>query len=147
MSDGVAQGDGLGPLFFSLGLDELLTAVREAMRDLNVDSTMLGQVFHTVGSTDGRLDCFKACSSVPTKLMCPVGPVISHSPSSNLYLALPGSAPPHHKLAPTLDWEFMVTLQVRAESISNRQLLEGQDASRGKSPEGFGHLAKVRQLH
>ena len=23
MSDGVAQGDGLGPLFFSLGLDEL----------------------------------------------------------------------------------------------------------------------------
>ena len=28
MTDGVAQGDGFGPLFFSLGLDELLTAVR-----------------------------------------------------------------------------------------------------------------------
>ena len=42
MTDGVAQGDGFGPLFFSLGLDELLTAVREAMRDLTVDSTMLG---------------------------------------------------------------------------------------------------------
>ena len=34
MNDGVTQGDGLGPLLFSLGLDELLTAVREAMRDL-----------------------------------------------------------------------------------------------------------------
>ena len=56
MSDGIAQGDGLGPLFFSLGLDELLTAVREAMRDLNVDSTILGHVVHAVGSTDGRLD-------------------------------------------------------------------------------------------
>ena len=44
MSDGVAQRDGLGPLFFSLGLDELLSAVREAMRDLNVDSTMFCQV-------------------------------------------------------------------------------------------------------
>jgi len=50
MTDGVAQGDGFGPLFFSLGLDELLTAVREAMRDLTVDSTMLGQEVH-VGLT------------------------------------------------------------------------------------------------
>jgi hypothetical protein len=55
MTDGVAQGDGFGPLFFSLGLDELLTAVREAMRDLTVDSTMLGQVVHVVGSVDGLL--------------------------------------------------------------------------------------------
>ena len=55
MTDGVAQGDGFGPLFFSLGLDELLTAVREAMRDLTVDSTMLGQVVHVAGSADGRL--------------------------------------------------------------------------------------------
>ena len=53
MSDGVAQGDGLGPLFISLGLDELLTAVRDAMRDLKFDSTMLGQVVHAVGSKDG----------------------------------------------------------------------------------------------
>ncbi len=53
MTDGVAQGDGLGPLLFSLGLDELLTAVREAMRDLNVDSTMLGQLVHAVESADG----------------------------------------------------------------------------------------------
>jgi len=45
-----------GPLFFSVGLDEILTAVREAVRDLNVDSTMLGQVVHAVGSTNGRLD-------------------------------------------------------------------------------------------
>ena len=42
MTDGVAQGDGLGTLFFSLGLDKLLITVREAMRDLNVD-TMLGK--------------------------------------------------------------------------------------------------------
>ena len=55
MTDGVAQGDGFGPLFFSLGLDELLTAVREAMRDLTVDNTMVGQVVHVAGSTDGRL--------------------------------------------------------------------------------------------
>jgi hypothetical protein len=44
------------PLFFSLGLDEILSAVREVVRDLNVNSTMLGQVVHAVGSTDGRLD-------------------------------------------------------------------------------------------
>ena len=55
MTDGVAQGDGFGPLFFSLGIDELLTAVREAMRDLTVDSKMLGQVVHVAGSADGRL--------------------------------------------------------------------------------------------
>ncbi len=55
MTDGVAQGDGFGPLFSSLGLDELLTAVREAMRDLTVDSTMLGQEVHVVGSDDGLL--------------------------------------------------------------------------------------------
>ena len=55
MTDGVAQGGGFGPLFFSLGLDELLTAVREAMWDLTVDSTMLGQVVHVVGSVDGLL--------------------------------------------------------------------------------------------
>jgi len=56
MTDNVAQGYVPGPLFFSLGLDELLTAVREAMRDVEVDSTMLGQFVHEVGSTDGRLD-------------------------------------------------------------------------------------------
>ena len=53
MTDGDAQGDGLGPLLFSLGLDELLAAVREAMRDLSVDSNMIGQVVHVVGSADG----------------------------------------------------------------------------------------------
>ena len=56
MTDGVAQGDGLGPLLFSLGLDEVLTAVREAMHYFNVDSTMLGQLVHVVGSVDGRLE-------------------------------------------------------------------------------------------
>ena len=55
MTDGVAQGDGFGSLFFSLGLDELLTAVREAMRDLTADSTMLGQEVHVVVSVDGLL--------------------------------------------------------------------------------------------
>ena len=55
MTNGVAQGDGFGPLFFSLGLDLLLTAVREAMRDLSVDSNMIGQVVHAVASTDERL--------------------------------------------------------------------------------------------
>ena len=47
---------GIYSLFFSLGLDELLTAVREAMQDLNVDSTMLGEMVNVVGSTDGRLE-------------------------------------------------------------------------------------------
>ena len=42
------RGDGLGPLLFSLGLDEHLTAVGEAMRDLSVDSNMIGQVVHVV---------------------------------------------------------------------------------------------------
>ena len=42
LTDGVQQGDVFGPLFFSLGLDELLTRVRERMRDLPVDSTMTG---------------------------------------------------------------------------------------------------------
>ncbi len=59
MSDGVA-------------LDELLTAVREAMRDLNVDSTMLGEVVHAVGSTDGRFD-FGAHIPVTDDLPCVSG--------------------------------------------------------------------------
>ena len=42
-------GGGFGPLLKSLGLDELLTAVRKAMRYLNVDSTMLGQLIHVAG--------------------------------------------------------------------------------------------------
>ena len=54
MTDGVAQGDGFGPLFFSLGLDETLTALRDAMRDLIVDSTMLGQKVHVGGEKRGR---------------------------------------------------------------------------------------------
>ena len=55
MTDGVARGDGFGTLFFSLGLDELLTAVREAMRDFSVDINMICQEVHAVGSTDGPL--------------------------------------------------------------------------------------------
>ena len=31
MTDGIAQRDGFGPLFFSLGIDELLTAMRETI--------------------------------------------------------------------------------------------------------------------
>ncbi len=53
--DGVQEGDVFGPLFFSLGLDELLTAVREYMRNLSVDSTMVNQKVHVVGVTVGRL--------------------------------------------------------------------------------------------
>ena len=49
--DGVQQGDVFGPLFFSLGLDELLTAVRERMRNLPVDDTMIGQRVLITGST------------------------------------------------------------------------------------------------
>ena len=51
--DGVQQGDVFGPLFFSLGLDELLTAVREYMRNLSVDSSMVNQEVHVVGVTAG----------------------------------------------------------------------------------------------
>ena len=53
--EGVQQGDVFGPLFFSLGLDELLTAVREHMRDLKVDSTMISQRVHIVDSVRGTL--------------------------------------------------------------------------------------------
>ena len=53
--DGVQQGDVFGPLFFSLGLDELLTALRERMRDLRVDSTMVGQEVQVIGPTQGVL--------------------------------------------------------------------------------------------
>ncbi len=35
------QGDVFGPLFFTLGLDELLKAIRERMRILPVDSTFI----------------------------------------------------------------------------------------------------------
>ena len=40
---GVQQGDVFGPLFFALGLDELLRAIRARMRNLPVDSTFVGQ--------------------------------------------------------------------------------------------------------
>ena len=53
--DGVQQGDVFGPLFFSLGIDELLTAIRDYMRDLETDSTMVGQQVQVTGPTVGRL--------------------------------------------------------------------------------------------
>ncbi len=56
MKDGVAQGDGFGSLFFAFGLDEFFTAIREFMRDLQVDSTMVGQVVELVEAADGRLE-------------------------------------------------------------------------------------------
>ena len=56
LKDGIAQGDGFGSLFFAFGLDEFLTAIREFMRNLQVDSTMVGQVVEVVGATDGRLE-------------------------------------------------------------------------------------------
>ena len=40
---GVQQGDVFGPIFFALGLDELLVAIRERMRNLPVDSTFIEQ--------------------------------------------------------------------------------------------------------
>jgi hypothetical protein len=39
----VQQGDVFGPIFFALGLDELLVAIRERMRNLPVDSTFIEQ--------------------------------------------------------------------------------------------------------
>ena len=41
--DGTQQGDVLGPLFFSLGLLGLMEEVRERMRHLRVDDSMIGQ--------------------------------------------------------------------------------------------------------
>jgi len=42
------------PTSSALGsMNSSLTAVREAMRDLNVDSNMLGQLVHIVESADG----------------------------------------------------------------------------------------------
>ena len=43
LPSGVHQGCVLGPLFFSLGLDELLQQVRGVLANLPVDSTMVGQ--------------------------------------------------------------------------------------------------------
>jgi len=51
--DGVQQGDVFGPLFFSLGLDELLDAIRARMRNLHVDSTMLNKTVHVIGPING----------------------------------------------------------------------------------------------
>jgi len=53
LTDGVQQGDVFGPLFFSFGLDELLVSVRERMRLLPVDSTMVEQVVLVGTITDG----------------------------------------------------------------------------------------------
>ncbi len=44
LRDGVEQSGVFGPLFFQRWLHELLTGVRERMRDLSVDSTFFGQV-------------------------------------------------------------------------------------------------------
>ena len=52
---GVQQGDVFGPLFFALGLDELLAAVRERMRNLPVDSTFVNQPVFVTGAVDGAL--------------------------------------------------------------------------------------------
>jgi hypothetical protein len=41
---GVHQGDGFGPLFFAVGFEQLLEDVRVRMRNLSVDSTMVGEV-------------------------------------------------------------------------------------------------------
>ena len=52
---GVQQGDVFGPLFFALGLDELLAAVRERMRNLPVDSTFVNQPVFVTGAVEGAL--------------------------------------------------------------------------------------------
>jgi len=57
MTDGIAQGVVSVPFSSaSGGLDELPTAVLKAMCDLSVDSNMIGQEVHVVGSVDGRLE-------------------------------------------------------------------------------------------
>jgi len=48
-----AHRECLGPLIFSLKLNDLLTAVREVMSYFSMDSN-IGQVVHVLGSIDGR---------------------------------------------------------------------------------------------
>ncbi len=52
---GIQQGDELGPLFFALGLDELLAAVLEPMRNLPVNSTFVNQPGFVTGPVEGDL--------------------------------------------------------------------------------------------
>ena len=55
LPDGVQQGDVYGPIFFALGMDELLAAIRMRMRDLNVDSTMQGAKVTVRSAAQGTL--------------------------------------------------------------------------------------------
>ena len=50
---GVQQGDVFDPLFFALGLDELLLQIRARMRNLPVDSTYMNQPVFAVEGTIG----------------------------------------------------------------------------------------------
>ncbi len=56
LRDGVAHGGGFGFLFFfSFGLDELMTALREHMRNLNVDSIIVMKVAKVMGNLESWL--------------------------------------------------------------------------------------------
>lgn len=52
LPSGVHQGDVFGPYFFSIGIDQLLADVREGMRNLPVDATMVGRVVKVAESAE-----------------------------------------------------------------------------------------------
>jgi hypothetical protein len=56
VTDGTGQGEVFGGTFLAVAMDGMLTATRERMRNLSVDSTMLGQTIHVTGDTAGRLE-------------------------------------------------------------------------------------------
>jgi hypothetical protein len=71
--DGVQQGDVFGPLFFSLGIRGLLKQIRHRMRNLKVDSTMVGQrVVVAVDSIGTRTDPSGVSLNVPLHANTPL---------------------------------------------------------------------------
>jgi hypothetical protein len=55
VTDGTGQGEVFGGIFFCVGMDEMITGVRTRMRNLSVDSTMLGKPVQVSDDTAGRL--------------------------------------------------------------------------------------------
>ncbi len=69
---GVQQGDVFGPIFFALGLDELLVAIRERMRNLPVDSTFIEQRVFVSELVLGTLVDGDHRSAVPLQVEMPL---------------------------------------------------------------------------
>ena len=99
------QGDVFGPIFFALGLDELLVAIRERMRNLPVDSTFIEQRVFVSELVVGTLVDGDHRSAVPLQVEMPLTLVGAPSyadveaaadvSSLRAWLSVSGKASPH----------------------------------------------------